>query len=90
MNFKEWLLWKAKTAGELSDLYHKKGRSFISAVEAGKEEAYKEIAESKFLASLQADSPNQEHPTTNKRKSVAQLAKEYKAYRRAHPGTGKK
>jgi len=55
MNFKDWLLWKAKTAGERSDLYHKKGRSFISAVEAGKEEAYKEIADSKFLAFPQAD-----------------------------------
>jgi len=55
MNFKDWLLWKAKTAGERSDLYHKKGRSFISAVEAGKEEAYREIANSKFVASHQAD-----------------------------------
>jgi len=55
MNFKDWLLWKAKTAGERSDLYHKKGRSFISAVEAGKEEAYREVANSKFVASHQAD-----------------------------------
>jgi len=60
MNFKDWLLWKAKTAGERSDLYHKKGRSFISAVEAGKEEAYKEIADSKFLASHQADPADDE------------------------------
>jgi len=37
-------------------------------------------------ASHQADTPDREHPATNKGKSVAQLEKEYKAHRRAHPG----
>jgi len=64
MNFKDWLLWKAKTAGERSDLYHKKGRSFISAVEAGKEEAYREVANSKFVASHQGNPADTESTMT--------------------------
>ena len=49
MNFKEWLLFKAKNAGERSDLLYKTGQDFRSAVEAGKEDAYKEIAMCKFI-----------------------------------------
>ena len=49
MNFKEWLLFKAKNAGERSDLLHKQGMKFMSEVEAGKEDAYKEIAMCKFM-----------------------------------------
>jgi len=54
MSFKDWLLWKAKSAGERSDLMHKQGLNFQATIEAGKEEAYREVANSKFVASHQA------------------------------------
>jgi len=37
-------------------------------------------------ASHQTDTPDREHPAVNKGKSVAQLDKEYRTHRRAHPG----
>jgi len=49
MDFKEWLLFKAKNAGERSDLFHKENQHFAANIEAGKEQAYKEIAICKFM-----------------------------------------
>ena len=49
MDFKEWLLFKAKNAGDRSDLMHRMGNEFVSSVEAGREAAYKEVAECRYM-----------------------------------------